>query len=163
VLTESFVLPLVAGGAGLTAWLLIQRANPTGGTVPMSALSPPEMAVGALIALCSSFKEQMPELYATRLAERGYAAFTFDFSGFGESTGEPRQAEFPDRKIADLLAAAEFLSTLSLVEPNGLAHLAICASAQYGLAALARGSARSGDRSSIDALAKGRARHGERV
>jgi uncharacterized protein len=85
-------------------------------------------------------KEQMPELYATRLAERGYTTFTFDFSGFGESAGEPRQAEIPDRKIADLIAAAEFLSTLSLVEPDALSHLAICASAQYGLEALARGS-----------------------
>jgi fermentation-respiration switch protein FrsA (DUF1100 family) len=85
-------------------------------------------------------KEQMPERYATCLAERGYTAFTFDFSGFGESTGEPRQTESPNRKIADLIAAADFLSTLSLVEPSALAHLAICASAQYGLAALARGS-----------------------
>jgi len=85
-------------------------------------------------------KEQMPELYATRLAERGYTTFTFDFSGFGESSGEPRQAEMPDRKIADLIAAADFLSTLSLIEPDALSHLAVCASAQYGLAALARGS-----------------------
>ena len=51
VLTESFVLPLVAGAVGLTVWLLIARANPTGGTVPMSPLSPFEMALGALIAL----------------------------------------------------------------------------------------------------------------
>jgi len=85
-------------------------------------------------------KGQMPELYATRLAERGYTTFTFDFSGFGESSGEPRQAEMPDRKIADLFAAADFLSTLSLIEPDALSHLAVCASAQYGLAALARGS-----------------------
>jgi fermentation-respiration switch protein FrsA (DUF1100 family) len=85
-------------------------------------------------------KEQMPELYATRLAERGYTTFTFDFSGFGESAGEPRQTEIPERKIADLIAAADFVSTLSLIEPNDLSHLAICASAQYGLAALARGS-----------------------
>src|SRR5262252_6219459 len=85
-------------------------------------------------------KEQMPELYATRLAERGYTAFTFDFSGFGESAGDPRQAEMPDRKIADIIAAADFLSTLSLVESDTLSHLAICASAQYGLAAVARGS-----------------------
>jgi uncharacterized protein len=85
-------------------------------------------------------KEQMPEVYAIRLAERGYAAFTFDFAGFGESGGDPRQAEIPERKIADLIAAAEFLSTLSFVEPDNLTHLAICASAQYGLAALARGS-----------------------
>jgi len=85
-------------------------------------------------------KEQMAETYALRFAERGYAAFTFDFSGFGRSAGEPRQAEIPDRKIADLVAAADFVSTLSFVDPGRLAHLAICASAQYGLAAIARGS-----------------------
>jgi fermentation-respiration switch protein FrsA (DUF1100 family) len=85
-------------------------------------------------------KEQMPETYAIRLAERGYVVLTFDFAGFGESSGEPRQAEIPDRKIADLIAAADFLSTLSFVEPYTLTHLAICASAQYGLASLARGS-----------------------
>jgi uncharacterized protein len=84
-------------------------------------------------------KEQMPDLYARQLAARGYAAFTFDFSGFGESDGEPRQAEMPDRKIGDLIAAADFVSTLSPIEPGSLAHVAICASAQYGLAALARG------------------------
>lgn len=85
-------------------------------------------------------KEQMPQLYAMRLAERGYTALVFDFAGFGESGGEPRQAELPDRKIANLVAAANFLSTLCLVEPDTLAHVAVCASAQYGLAALARGS-----------------------
>jgi uncharacterized protein len=85
-------------------------------------------------------KEQMPEVYALRFAERGYAAFTFDFSGFGQSGGEPRQAEMPHRKIADIIAATEFLSTLSLVEPDTLTHFAVCASSQYGLAALAQGS-----------------------
>lgn len=85
-------------------------------------------------------KEQMPETYAVRLAERGYAAFTFDFTGFGESGGAPRQAEIPDRKIGDLIAATDFVNTLAFVEPDSVAHLAICASAQYGLAALARGS-----------------------
>lgn len=85
-------------------------------------------------------KEQMAELYALALAERGYTTFTFDFAGFGESAGEPRQAEIPDRKIADLVAAADFVSTLSCVDPETLAHLAVCASAQYGVAAIARGS-----------------------
>jgi len=84
-------------------------------------------------------KEQMPETYARRLADRGYTALTFDFTGFGESGGTPRQAEIPDRKIADLMAAADFVNTLAFVEPDRVAHLAVCASAQYGLAALARG------------------------
>jgi fermentation-respiration switch protein FrsA (DUF1100 family) len=85
-------------------------------------------------------KEQMPAVYATRLAELGYAAFTFDFTGFGESAGDPRQAEIPDRKIADLIAAADFLSTLAMVDSDALAHVGVCASAQYGVAAMARGS-----------------------
>jgi uncharacterized protein len=53
-------------------------------------------------------KEQMALLYAGRLAALGYAAFVFDFAGFGESGGESRQAEIPTRKIADLCAAADF-------------------------------------------------------
>ncbi len=85
-------------------------------------------------------KEQMPETYAVPLAERGYTVFTFDFAGFGESQGAPRQTEIPDRKIADLVAAADFVETLAFVEPGTLAHVAICASAQYGLAAIGRGS-----------------------
>jgi dienelactone hydrolase len=84
-------------------------------------------------------KEQMASTYARRLAELGYAAFVFDFSGFGQSGGEPRQAELPARKIQDLFAAVEFASTLSFVDPERIACLGICASAQYTLAALARG------------------------
>ena len=51
VLTESFVLPLLAGGAGFAAWFLIQRTNPTGGTVPCRRCTPFEMALGVLIAV----------------------------------------------------------------------------------------------------------------
>jgi hypothetical protein len=36
-------------------------------------------------------KEQMATTYALRLAERGYTAFVFDFSGFGESAGDPQR------------------------------------------------------------------------
>ena len=84
-------------------------------------------------------KEQMPRTYALRLAEQGITAFTFDFTGFGQSGGTPRQLELPARKIADIAAAADFLSTLSFVRSGGVGHVGICASAQYGLAAIARG------------------------
>jgi len=86
-------------------------------------------------------KEQMPSTYANALAARGFTTFTFDFAGFGESGGEPRQAELPHRKIGDIMAAAEFLRSLSSVREGSVGHLAVCASAQYGLAALARGAA----------------------
>jgi putative ABC transport system permease protein len=39
VLAESFVLPVLAGGIGLAAWVLIQRANPMAGALPMPPLS----------------------------------------------------------------------------------------------------------------------------
>src|SRR4029453_14419216 len=84
-------------------------------------------------------KEQMPRTYALRLAEHGITAFTFAFTGFGESGGTPRQLELPARKIADIAAAADFLSTMSFVMGSGVGHVGICASAQYALAAIARG------------------------
>jgi fermentation-respiration switch protein FrsA (DUF1100 family) len=84
-------------------------------------------------------KEQMPRTYAARLAEQGITAFTFDFTGFGQSGGTPRQLELPARKIADITAAADFLSTMAFVTGGAVGHLGICASAQYALAAIARG------------------------
>jgi uncharacterized protein len=84
-------------------------------------------------------KEQMPRTYALRLAEQGLTAFTFDFTGFGQSGGAPRQLELPARKIADIAAAADFLSTISFVRGGAVGHVGICASAQYALAAIARG------------------------
>ena len=65
-------------------------------------------------------KEQMARTYALRLAEQGITAFTFDFTGFGQSGGAPRQLELPARKIADIAAAADFLSTMSFVREGGV-------------------------------------------
>ena len=83
-------------------------------------------------------KEQMPELYAERLAEAGFTAVTFDFSGFGGSAGEPHQAELPARKIDEIAAVAQALSAVSFVSGGLVGHLAICASAQYAVQALRR-------------------------
>jgi fermentation-respiration switch protein FrsA (DUF1100 family) len=84
-------------------------------------------------------KEQMPRTYALRLVEHGITVLTFDFTGFGQSGGAPRQLELPARKIADIAAAADFLSTMSFVRAGGVGHVGICASAQYALASIARG------------------------
>lgn len=84
-------------------------------------------------------KEQMPAVYAKRLAGLGYTAFTFDFAGFGESQGTPRQCEMPLRKIADIKAAAHFMHTQSFTQAGRVGHLANCASAQFTLAAIADG------------------------
>ncbi len=84
-------------------------------------------------------KEQMADRYAAELAARGYTAVTFDFSGFGESLGTPTQAELPTRKIAEVTAVAQALAGLSFVQGGSVGHLAVCASAQYTLAALRGG------------------------
>jgi uncharacterized protein len=84
-------------------------------------------------------KEQMADLYAAGLAERGYLAVTFDFSGFGTSGGTLRQTEMPARKIADIAAAVRWVSSMSDVASGGVGVTAVCASAQYTLAAMAAG------------------------
>jgi hypothetical protein len=84
-------------------------------------------------------KEQMATTYARELAAMGFTTIVFDFAGFGASGGEPRQAEVPARKMGDINAAVKFVQTFSFVDARRVAYLAICASAQYALAALADG------------------------
>jgi fermentation-respiration switch protein FrsA (DUF1100 family) len=84
-------------------------------------------------------RDQMPDHYAAALAARGHIAVTFDFAGFGASGGTLRQTEIPARKVSDLTAVARFVAGLSTVAPGRPAVLAVCASAQYALAAIAGG------------------------
>ncbi|MFG3437448.1 alpha/beta hydrolase [Nonomuraea sp. NPDC047897] len=79
----------------------------------------------------TSVKELMADRYAQRLAERGYAALSFDFTGFGESGGEPRDVENPARKIRDIHHAVGFLATHPAVDGDRLGALGICAAAMY--------------------------------
>ncbi len=46
-------------------------------------------------------KEQMANFYAERISAQGFAALTFDFRGYGESGGEPRQYESAANKTQD--------------------------------------------------------------
>lgn len=84
-------------------------------------------------------KEQMATLYARALAERGYTTFVFDFAGWGESRGELRNVEMPMNKARDITNAARFVASHAFVKPGHVSYLGICASAQYGLRALAEG------------------------
>src|SRR5262245_20367736 len=87
-----------------------------------------------------TIKEQMALVYARSLAERGFTAFTYDFSGWGESGGALRHWEMPTQKARDIANAVDFVSSLSFSAPK-VGYLAVCASAQYALRAAA-GSAR---------------------
>ncbi|MET8854411.1 alpha/beta fold hydrolase [Amycolatopsis sp. NPDC004625] len=83
----------------------------------------------------TTVKEQMAGRYARGLARRGVAALAFDFRGHGASGGTPRDAELPDRKVADLVAAAGFLRGCSLVDGARVGGVGICAGAGYLAAA----------------------------
>jgi uncharacterized protein len=79
----------------------------------------------------TSVKEMMADRYAQRLADRGYAALSFDFAGFGESEGSPRDVESPERKIADIGNAVSFLSAHDAVDADRIGAVGICAAAMY--------------------------------
>jgi fermentation-respiration switch protein FrsA (DUF1100 family) len=58
----------------------------------------------------TSVKELMADRYAERLAQQGFAALSFDFTGYGESEGDPRDYESPELKIRDIHNAVTFLA-----------------------------------------------------
>ena len=78
----------------------------------------------------TSVKEQMPDEYASLLAKDGFVTLTFDFRGFGESEGMPRQFEDYTRKIEDIRNAVTFLDAHKNTNDQ-IAGLGVCASAGY--------------------------------
>ncbi len=88
----------------------------------------------------TSVEEQMPRIYAEEMVERGFAAFTFDFRGWGKSGDLPRNVRFvesPEAKTSDIRAAFDFVATLPEVDPTQINGLGICASAGYMIDAVA--------------------------
>lgn len=82
----------------------------------------------------TSVQEQMPANYAREMAERGFAAFTFDFRGWGKSGDLPNHVRFvesPEAKTSDIKAAIEFVASLPEVDAGHINGLGICASAGY--------------------------------
>ncbi len=79
----------------------------------------------------TTVKEQMPATYAEAMADRGHAVLAFDFRNWGESGGNERQLEDPTNKTQDIIAAADYLTTLPQVDVERIAGLGICASAGY--------------------------------
>lgn len=79
----------------------------------------------------TSVRQQMADRYARELAVRGFAALSFDFTGFGASDGDPRDVESAALKVRDLHHAVDFLAGHAQVDGERIAALAACASAMY--------------------------------
>ncbi|WP_423605256.1 alpha/beta hydrolase [Sphingomonas sp. MS122] len=129
-MTEIFRTPvLIPAEGGLLAGRLHRNV------ADLLAPQPGIVASGSWLTV----KEQMADGYAAALAARGYTVLTFDFAGWGESGGGLPQVELPLRKASDIVAATQFLRSLSCVRGGEVGYLAICASAMYACAAIDRG------------------------
>jgi fermentation-respiration switch protein FrsA (DUF1100 family) len=80
-------------------------------------------------------KEQSANLYATKMAERGFVTMSLDLSFWGESDGQPRNAVAPDIYAEDFSAAVDFLRTQSFVDKERIGALGICGSGSFVISA----------------------------
>ena len=80
-------------------------------------------------------KEQSANLYATKMAERGFVTLSIDLSFWGESEGEPRNAVLPEVYSEDFSAAVDFLGTRPFVDRNLIGVIGICGSGSFAISA----------------------------
>ena len=80
-------------------------------------------------------KEQSANLYATKLAERGFVTLSLDLSFWGESEGEPRNAVLPDVYSEDFSAAMDFLGTRPFINRERIGVIGICGSGSFAISA----------------------------
>ena len=80
-------------------------------------------------------KEQSANLYATKMAERGFVTLSIDLSFWGGSEGEPRNAVLPGGYAEDFSAAVDFLGTRPFVDRNLIGVIGICGSGSFAISA----------------------------
>ena len=120
-MTRSIAVTFPSEGTELRAILHLPHGPTAAGTAP-----------GVVVTgSWTTVKEQMAGRYARRLAEEGFATLAFDFRGYGDSAGHPRDVESPAMKAADIHAAVTFLAGHPDVDGDRLGALGVCASAGY--------------------------------
>lgn len=80
-------------------------------------------------------KEQSANLYATKLAERGFVTMSLDLSYWGESEGQPRNLVAPEVYTEDFSAAVDYLRTQSFVDTERIGALGVCGSGSFVISA----------------------------
>ncbi|SEN48663.1 hypothetical protein SAMN04487857_11868 [Pseudomonas sp. ok272] len=80
-------------------------------------------------------KEQSANLYATKMAEKGFVTLSLDLSFWGESEGLPRNAVSPDIYAEDFSAAVDFLGTRPFIDKARIGALGICGSGSFVISA----------------------------
>lgn len=80
-------------------------------------------------------KEQSANLYATKMAEKGFITLAIDLSFWGESSGEPRNSVSPDLYAETFSAAVDYLGTRNFVDRNNIGVIGICGSGGFAISA----------------------------
>jgi fermentation-respiration switch protein FrsA (DUF1100 family) len=80
-------------------------------------------------------KEQSANLYATKMAERGFVTLSIDLSFWGESEGQPGHLVAPEIYSDDFSAAVDFLSTRPFVDGERIGAIGICGSGSFVISA----------------------------
>ncbi|WP_447919144.1 alpha/beta hydrolase [Achromobacter aegrifaciens] len=79
-------------------------------------------------------KEQSANLYATKMAERGFLTLSIDLPCWGESAG-PRNRVSPDMYAEAFSAAVDFLGTQPLIDRERIGAIGICGSGSFVISA----------------------------
>ena len=80
-------------------------------------------------------KEQSANLYAAKMADRGFVTLAIDLPFWGESAGEPRNAVSPDMYAEAFSAAVDFLGTRPFVDRGRIGAIGICGSGSFAISA----------------------------
>jgi uncharacterized protein len=80
-------------------------------------------------------KEQSANLYAQKMAERGFVTMSIDLPFWGESDGQPRNLVAPDIYADAFSAAADFFGAQPFVDRNRIGVIGICGSGSFAISA----------------------------
>lgn len=80
-------------------------------------------------------KEQSDDLYAVKMAERGFVTMSVDLAFWGGSDGQPRNAVAPELYAETFSAAVDYLGTGPFADREKIGAIGICGSGSFAISA----------------------------
>lgn len=80
-------------------------------------------------------KEQSADLYAVKMAERGFVTMSVDLAFWGGSDGQPRNAGAPELYAETFSAAVDYLGTGPFADREKIGAIGICGSGSFAISA----------------------------
>lgn len=80
-------------------------------------------------------KEQSADLYAVKMAERGFVTMSVDLAFWGGSDGQPRNAVAPELYSETFSAAVDYLGTGPFADREKIGAIGICGSGSFAISA----------------------------